>query len=32
MTKTAYGKAALVDVKHDRDKWAKLGGLVKEGH
>ncbi|MFT8737564.1 MAG: hypothetical protein ABF793_00685 [Lacticaseibacillus paracasei] len=30
MTKTAYRKAALVDVKHDRDKWAELGALVKE--
>ncbi|WP_421405840.1 hypothetical protein [Lacticaseibacillus paracasei] len=30
MTKTAYRKAALVDVKHDRDKWVELGALVKE--
>ena len=30
MTKTAYRKAALVDVKHDRDKWTELGVLVKE--
>ncbi len=30
MTKTAYRKAALVNVKHNRDKWAKLGALVKE--
>lgn len=30
MTKTAYRKAALVDVKHDRNKWTELGALVKE--
>ena len=30
MTKTAYRKASLVDVKHDRNKWTELGALVKE--